>query len=1198
MTKNSLNNFKKRFNTIRARLLLAFVALVLLPAAGISVCSIFVGIQSGKQQAFERLESVAALKENEISTWLQNLQTDLLGLAEEDVYKKVVLLLSESEINDRVEIGKAEIYDRLVQVIELTKRFDEFFLLSRRGVVVLSTDPLKSGEFRGLQPYFKEGMKRAGIHLQSISYSSASEKLNNVVVVHPFFDEKGNAVGVMCGQARFRTLNTIMGERTGLGNTGETYLVGSNNVLMTVSRSTGFTPGMSAIHTPAVETALENHENGHGLYTDYKGTAVIGVYRWLPEINSVLVAEQDQAEAFQLIYTTLLVNAVIALFAVLLAGLASLYFARGIASPLAGLARTATRIAQGNLELSARLEGPDEICSAAASFNLMTHRLRRRIGMEKLVSDMSRKFLDLSAEEADSGISLALGEVAAFVGSDRALICLFSADGKSLYGTHEWCAEGVETRPQQEFSVDDIPWCYQKLKDRESLHVPDIELLPPEAETEKNIWRDSGVKSLVRIPMFSGKNIRGLVGFESVREKRSWSEEDIQLFSMVGEIVYSTLERVWFEKTLASQKERLTVTLRSIGDAVITTDIEGRVILMNGVAEQLTGWTHEEAAGRLLGDIFNVIRKKSRARCRNPVEMVIQQGTVVNLEIDSVLIARDGTERVIANSGAPIREGDRIVGVVMVFRDVTDARNAEEERVRLATAIEQSAEAIFITDTSWIIHYVNPAFEQMTGYKRSDIIGRHTRFLKSEKHDESFYRLLRDTLTRGEVWSGRIINKKSDGTLYEAEVTSSPVRDKKGNILSYVSIHRDITKEVRLEKELRQAQKMEAIGRLAGGIAHDFNNILAAIMGFTEMAYSKIPDGNPARRNLEQVLKASSRAADLVGRILTFSRKTEVERKPVPIAPIVAEALRLLRSSLPTTVEIRQEIDISTESGIVLADSTQIHQVLMNLCTNAAHAMRGSGGTLSVKISEVHADEYLVSRYPDLKPGSFAKLTVSDTGCGMDAQLLDRIFDPYFTTKAPGEGSGMGLAVVQGIVKSHGGAISVYSEPGQGSTFNLFFPTIKGKIQQESITPLELPTGKERILFVDDEKGLVDLGEEMLQSLGYIVTGKTNSTEALELFSSDPGAFDLVITDMTMPGLTGKELASKLMVIRQDIPVILCTGFSELINEKQAKESGIRELLMKPYVMSNLADAVRRAIDRGVPRVTSAKASPNHSVIN
>ncbi len=1198
MTQNSTTSFKKRFNTIRARLLLAFVLLVLFPAAGISVCSIIVGIQSGKQQAFERLESVAALKENEITTWLQNLQTDLLGLAEEDVYKKVVLLLSESEINDRAEIGKAEIYDRLVQVIELTKRFDEFFLLSKRGVVVLSTDPLKSGEFRGLQPYFKEGMQRAGIHLQSVSYSSASEKLNNVVVVHPFFDEQGNAVGVMCGQARFRTLNTIMGERTGLGSTGETYLVGSNSVLMTVSRSPGFNPGMSAIRTRAVEIALEKHENGHGLYRGYQGAQVIGVYRWLSELNSVLVAEQDQGEAFQLIYTTLFLNAIVAFFAVLLAGIASLYFARGIASPLADLARTATRIAQGNLELSAKVEGPDEICSAASSFNLMTERLRRRIDMEKLVSDMSRMFLDLSADEADLGISMALAEVATFVGSDRACIYLFSADGKTLYATHEWGAEGVEARRQREFRKDDLPWYYQRIENRESLHIPDIEFLPPEAEAEKTLWRNDGIKSLIRIPMFSGKNIRGLVGFDSVRETREWSGEDIQLFRMVGEIVYSTLERVWFEKTLASQKERLTVTLRSIGDGVITTDVEGRIILMNGVAEQLTGCTHEEAAGRQLGEIFNVIKKRSRARCPNPVEMVVQLGRVVSLEDDSVLIARDGTERVIANSGAPIREGDKIVGVVMVFRDVTEARQAEEERVRLATAIEQSAEAIFITDTNWIIHYVNPAFEQMTGYKRSEIIGRHTRFLKSDKHDESFYRLLRNTLMRGDVWSGRIINKKNDGTLYEAEVTSSPVRDKQGNILSYVSIHRDITNEVRLEKELRQAQKMEAIGRLAGGIAHDFNNILAAIMGFTEMAYSKIPDGSPARRNLEQVLKASSRAADLVGRILTFSRKTEVERKPVSLAPIIAEALRLLRSSLPTTVNISQDIDVSTEGGIVLADSTQIHQVLMNLCTNAAHAMREKGGTLSVKISEVQVDEYLVSRYPDLKPGPFVKLTIGDTGCGMDAQLIERIFDPYFTTKAAGEGSGMGLAVVQGIVKSHGGAISVYSEPGRGSSFNLFFPTIKGKVQQEAVTSLELPTGRERILFVDDERGLADLGEEMLQSLGYVVTAKTNSTEALELFNSQPDAFDLVITDMTMPGLTGKELASKLMETRCDIPVILCTGFSELINEKQAKDSGIRELLMKPYVRSNLAEAVRRALDADMRGRAHAKISPSYQVIH
>jgi PAS domain S-box-containing protein len=469
----------------------------------------------------------------------------------------------------------------------------------------------------------------------------------------------------------------------------------------------------------------------------------------------------------------------------------------------------------------------------------------------------------------------------------------------------------------------------------------------------------------------------------------------------------------------------------------------------------------------------------------------------------------------------------------------------------------------------------------MTGYSKSELIGKHSRILKSDKHDRDFYRNIRDTLARGEVWAGHLVNRRKDGTLYETEVTSSPVLDSACNIINYVSIHRDITREVKLERELRQAHKMEAIGTLAGGIAHDFNNILMAIIGYTEMALYKTPEGTtPVRRDLEQVLKAGYRARDLVNQILTFSHQSDQERKVIDIVPTVKEALKLLRSSLPSTIEIRQDIAIPPEKGVTLADPTQIHQVLMNLCTNAAHAMRDKGGILSVSLSSVEADAYLVSRYPDLKPGPYVRLTVGDTGHGVDPSILERIFDPYFTTKGPGEGTGMGLAVVQGIVKRHGGMITVHSELGKGTTFHALFPRIEQEIVPEATAAEALPLGSERILFIDDEKPLVDLGKGMLESLGYSVTTKTSSLEALEAFRAEPDAFDLVITDVTMPSMTGIELAKELMAIRPDIPIILCTGFSELINEKQAKEMGIQEFVMKPFVIGKHAKTIRKALEQ------------------
>jgi two-component system cell cycle sensor histidine kinase/response regulator CckA len=344
------------------------------------------------------------------------------------------------------------------------------------------------------------------------------------------------------------------------------------------------------------------------------------------------------------------------------------------------------------------------------------------------------------------------------------------------------------------------------------------------------------------------------------------------------------------------------------------------------------------------------------------------------------------------------------------------------------------------------------------------------------------------------------------------------------------------------------------------------------------MAQSKLPQESPVQYDLEAVLNAGSRATELVKQILAFSRQTEPVKIPMEVALCVKETLKFLRPSLPTTIEISCEISVSPGRTTVLADPTEIQQMLMNLCTNAFHAMRPKGGVLSVRLSEVVADSFFLARHPDLRMGTYVCLSVSDTGRGMDAATMDRIFDPYFTTKELGEGTGLGLAVAIGIIKNYGGTITVYSELDKGSTFTVFLPRIEEKIAVKADVKAALPTGTEHILFVDDEKALTKLGREMLKSLGYTVTTKTSGIEALDAFRAAPSAFDLVITDMTMPGLTGSELARELMAIRPDLPIILCTGFSELINGSKAKEAGIREFVMKPYIMSDLAKTIRRAL--------------------
>lgn len=506
-----------------------------------------------------------------------------------------------------------------------------------------------------------------------------------------------------------------------------------------------------------------------------------------------------------------------------------------------------------------------------------------------------------------------------------------------------------------------------------------------------------------------------------------------------------------------------------------------------------------------------------------------------------------------------------------------ESKRVEEQMVLLATAIEQAAEGITITGKNGTIQYVNPSFERISGYAREEIIGQNHHVLKSSKYNDVLYKVVWDTLSRGEVWTGYMINERKDGMPYKVEASISPIRDKAGTIINYVTIERDVTHEAELETQLRQVQKMEAIGTLAGGIAHDFNNILAAIMGYTEMALYDVPEGATGRRNLEQVIKAGYRGKELVKQIITFSRRSEQERRPMRVSPIVKEALKLLRASLPTTIDIHQSI--KTQSGMVLADPTQIHQVLMNLCSNASYAMREKGGVLEVSLADVDVDSDGAAPYSGLNPGAYLKLTVSDTGHGMDRAIRERIFDPFFTTKRPGEGTGMGLAVVHGIVKSYGGVLVVDSELGKGSTFNVFFPRVEGDFLPEIDSVAPLPKGKERILFVDDEEDLVAMVQQMLEPLGYGVVTKTNSLEALEVFKAQPDQFALVITDQTMPHMTGADLAKELMCIRPDIPIILCTGFSEIINADEAKALGIREFVMKPFTTSEITETMRRVLE-------------------
>ncbi len=522
-------------------------------------------------------------------------------------------------------------------------------------------------------------------------------------------------------------------------------------------------------------------------------------------------------------------------------------------------------------------------------------------------------------------------------------------------------------------------------------------------------------------------------------------------------------------------------------------------------------------------------------------------------------------------------------------RQAEAALLASEEKFKTIAYYTVDWESWFAPDGTCL--WVNPAVFRITGYSADEILSMpdFTAVLFAEEDREPFRRYFKKALTgtRGDNFEIRFLHK--NGSNLWLSVSWQPVYDTTGKFLGIRTSGRDITalrqafeERGKLEKQLYQAQKMEAVGTLAGGIAHDFNNILSGIIGYAELAIVQ-QDEDLRRRNMEQILNAAERARNLVRQILAFSRHVEQDKQLQDFRLVVDEALKLLRATLPTTIEIKK---IFTESPLpVHADYTQMHQVMMNICTNAAHAIGEKGGVITVRLSQEEIMAGTTTGEPDLSPGSYARLTISDTGCGIDPVHLGRLFDPFFTTKGVGEGTGLGLSVVYGIVHDHSGTIKVASLPGQGATFHIYLPLSEGNLQERA-EPKKTATlrGNERILFVDDEVELVDLGQKILAGLGYSVKACADSRAALQTYLANPQAYDLIITDMNMPHLSGSELAVQILAVRPGQPIILMTGYSDYMSSEKAAEIGIRAFVLKPLSRTMLASLIRQVMDADPPK--------------
>ncbi|MGE4470610.1 MAG: transporter substrate-binding domain-containing protein [Desulfovibrio sp.] len=498
-------------------------------------------------------------------------------------------------------------------------------------------------------------------------------------------------------------------------------------------------------------------------------------------------------------------------------------------------------------------------------------------------------------------------------------------------------------------------------------------------------------------------------------------------------------------------------------------------------------------------------------------------------------------------------------------------------RMRLLAAIQQAQDGIMIIDRERTINYVNPSFERMSGYTKEELCGGHVSRIRSDRHDPEFYDRLWESLERGEVWRGQTTYCNKSGEYYEVDQSISPVYDDDGRITSFVEVARDITERLRMEKQLRQSQKLEELGTLSGGIAHDFNNILAAILGYAELALPTLEADSRGRANMERIQSVALRAKEMVNQILVFSRRREPTRRRVDMLALFGEVINFLEISLPSTIALRSVADV--EHAWVLGDSSQVHQVITNLGTNAAYAMRSRGGVLELRLERARINTSVMLTSGLLEPGDYLRLTVADTGTGIPENVLSRIFDPFFTTKPQSKGTGLGLSMVHGTVMSMGGGIHVTTREGQGTTFVIYLPEVRPAAGQERLPRQESVSGQGHVLFVDDEEDMVRVGEQILSDLGYTVTGLTDSREALKRFQDAPESFDLLITDQTMPGLTGDRLLEAVHRIRPDLPVILCTGYAASL-DMAGPGIDVKSVLMKPFDMARLSQTVARALGR------------------
>ena len=635
-------------------------------------------------------------------------------------------------------------------------------------------------------------------------------------------------------------------------------------------------------------------------------------------------------------------------------------------------------------------------------------------------------------------------------------------------------------------------------------------------------------------------------------------------------------ERKQAEEALRDSEERFRSLVENAPVGIYRTTPHGQILMANPTMVGMLGFkSFEELATRNLEE-KGFEPHYDRCAFRQQLE---RDGKVRGLE--AAWTRWDGSVIFVRESARVVRgESGNVLYYDGIVEDITERKRAEAEHVRLVTAIEQSAEGVVITNTAGDIEYVNPAFTRITGYSREEALGHNPRILKSGNQDPVFYRQLWATILKGEIWHGELINRRKDGGLYTEQMNIAPVRDARGEVTHFIATKQDVTERKRLENQFRQAQKMEAVGRLAGGVAHDFNNLLTIINGYSDLALKRLNPSNPVRGHIEEIREAGDRAASLTLQLLAFSRQQVLAPRVLDLNALVTDVQKMLQRL------IREDIDLvvirDSALGRVKADPSQIEQILLNLAVNARDAMP-EGGKLVIETANVELDGAYADSHAAVTPGHYVMLAVSDTGMGMGAETQAHIFEPFFTTKEEGKGTGLGLAMVYGTVKQSGGYIWVYSEPGRGTTFKIYLPRVGGADEsvQASAAPVRNVAGSETILLVEDEEAVRALAARILQECGYKVLESMGPKDALQIGHRHKEPIDLLLTDVVLPRMGGRKVAEHLVISRPGMKVLYMSGYTDDVIFHRGVLEANTAFLQKPFTFATLTRKVREVLDAG-----------------